>query len=246
MSVGIVVVSHSEPLAKAAVELANIMVHNNPPAVAIAAGVEGDFGTDTTAIMEAISQVDSGDGVAIFVDMGSAVMSAETAIDLLDSDARITAAPFVEGITAGIVAAAMGSSLDQVISEAERSLDAKRSVLGLPPLGTGATAQGGAAAASCPADAGDATGEAKIVNEVGLHARPAAGFANLAASFDAEVTVSTDAGDEAEADSIISLMALGAELGTVLKFSATGPQASEAVAALVEFVQSGMGEDPVA
>ena len=73
MAVGIVVVSHSRALAEAAVELAMQMVHGEAPAVAIAAGMpDGGLGTDATAVAAAIQEVDRGDGVVVFVDMGSA------------------------------------------------------------------------------------------------------------------------------------------------------------------------------
>lgn len=77
MAVGIVVVSHSRALAEAAVALASEMVHKDPPPLEIAAGTpDGGFGTDAAEVMNAIGTVDQGDGVAIFTDLGSAIMSA--------------------------------------------------------------------------------------------------------------------------------------------------------------------------
>jgi len=78
--VGIVVVSHSRTLARAAVELATQMVPGNPPAVAVAAGLDNGFGTDAVAVQQAIEQVNSPDGVVVFCDLGSAVLSAEMAL----------------------------------------------------------------------------------------------------------------------------------------------------------------------
>jgi len=135
MSVGIVIVSHSQALAQAALALASEMVHANMPSVEIAAGTpDGGFGTDAAQVMDAIGAVDQGDGVAIFTDLGSAIMSAEMAIELLDGDPavfRIVPAPFVEGLVAGLVRAAMGGSLDQVTKDASTALTSKTKHIGL-------------------------------------------------------------------------------------------------------------------
>ncbi|MFC5370284.1 dihydroxyacetone kinase phosphoryl donor subunit DhaM [Arcanobacterium bovis] len=262
MSVGIVVVSHSRALAEAAVELANIMVHADAPSIAIAAGLDdGGFGTDATQIMSAIEEVDGGDGVVIFVDMGSAVMSAQTAIELLDSDARILSAPFVEGITAGMVAAATGADLAQVVKLAEGSLNAKAQAVGddfasesgegccgnggccaadnstatSVPVPSSATSVHGSESAACEADV-------EIINEIGLHARPAGKLAQLVSEYDAVVEISCDGRESVEADSMMDLMALGATFGQTLHVRASGAQKEEALAAVLEFVRSGMGE----
>lgn len=90
--VGLVVVSHSRPLARAAVALAAEMTKGRPLAVEIAAGLddldEQTYGTDALAITEAITAADSGDGVVVLMDLGSAVLSAETALELLDDEVR--------------------------------------------------------------------------------------------------------------------------------------------------------------
>ena len=83
--VGIVVVSHSRPLADAAVELALQMVRGAPPPIAIAAGLDdGVLGTDAVRVREAIDRVASAAGVLVLMDLGSAVLSAELALDLGD------------------------------------------------------------------------------------------------------------------------------------------------------------------
>lgn len=134
MAVGIVVVSHSRALAEAAVALASEMVHKDPPPLEIAAGTpDGGFGTDAAEVVNAIGTVDQGDGVAIFTDLGSAIMSAELAIELLDGDPevyRIVPAPFVEGLVAGMVRASLGASLDAVAGDARNALAAKITHIG--------------------------------------------------------------------------------------------------------------------
>ena len=134
MPVGLVVVSHSRALADAAVELARGMLPGRELAVAVAAGdVDGGLGTDATAIADAVTAVDSGDGVVVLMDLGSAVLSAETALELLDDDVRervvLSPAPLVEGLVGAAVTAAAGAGRDRVAAEALRGLAPKQSHL---------------------------------------------------------------------------------------------------------------------
>ncbi|RRD46422.1 dihydroxyacetone kinase phosphoryl donor subunit DhaM [Tessaracoccus sp. OH4464_COT-324] len=237
MGVGIVVVSHSRALAEAAVELADIMVQDSRPKVAIAAGLsDGRFGTDATEIMSAVESVNGPEGVVLFVDMGSAVMNAEAALELLGVSSekiRILAAPFVEGITAGMVRAAMGGSVDAVAAAAEGVLDAKLVALGRTSL----------ASSDAPAeDQESVEAEVVLVNEVGLHARPATRLAQLASKFDGELDVYFEDDDPADGMSAMSLMALGARKGSRLKLVASGTEAQQLLDAVVEFISSGMGD----
>ncbi len=134
MPVGLVVVSHSRALADAAVVLARGMLPGRELAVEIAAGdVDGGLGTDATAIAEAITAADSGDGVVVLMDLGSAVLSAETAVELLDDEVRervvLSPAPLVEGLVGAVVTAAGGAARDRVAAEALRGLAPKQAHL---------------------------------------------------------------------------------------------------------------------
>ena len=82
----------------------------------------------------------------------------------------------------------------------------------------------------------------EIVNERGLHARASAKFVKLAATFDAEVTVSKD-GATVDARSIMGLMMLAAGPGSLIEITAEGPEAAAAVAALAELVEARFDED---
>jgi PTS hybrid protein len=132
--VGLVVVSHSRALADAAVVLARGMLPGRELAVEVAAGdVDGGLGTDATAIAEAIVAADSGDGVVVLMDLGSAVLSAETALELVEDDVRervvLSPAPLVEGLVGAVVTAAAGATRDQVAAEALRGLAPKQAHL---------------------------------------------------------------------------------------------------------------------
>ena len=70
------------------------------------------------------------------------------------------------------------------------------------------------------------TRELTLLNRYGMHVRPAGLFAKVASRFDADVTVEKD-GVSVSGKSIMALMTLEATCGTVLKVTASGPQAKE-------------------
>ncbi len=126
--VGLVLVSHSRALAEAVRELVLSMSGPKLP-IAIAAGTGEDraeLGTDATEILEGIHAVMSEEGVLILLDIGSAILSAETALGFLEDSqrakVRCCGAPFVEGAVAAGVLAALGSSLEEVAREAQKAL----------------------------------------------------------------------------------------------------------------------------
>ncbi len=140
MPVGLVVVSHSRALADAAAVLARGMLPGRELAVEVAAGdVDGGLGTDATAIAEAMTAADTGEGVVVLMDLGSAVLSAETALELVDDDLRervvLSPAPLVEGLVGAAVVAAAGAALDRVAAEALRGLAPKQAHLSGGPDG---------------------------------------------------------------------------------------------------------------
>jgi len=118
MTVGLVVVSHSAGIAAGTVELARQMA--GEVRIEAAGGTDdGGIGTDATLIARAIEAADSGQGVLVLVDLGSAVLSARMAIEELIGDdhrgrVRIAEAPLVEGAVIGAVQASVGASLDEV------------------------------------------------------------------------------------------------------------------------------------
>lgn len=125
--VGIVIVSHSEKAAEGIRELA-VQMSGNERSIIAAGGIEdGSIGTDAVKISNAIKEADSGEGVVVMVDLGSAVMSSTMAIELLESNlgkrVRIANAPILEGTISAAVQASIGDTIDNVLAAAEEARD---------------------------------------------------------------------------------------------------------------------------
>jgi phosphoenolpyruvate-protein phosphotransferase/dihydroxyacetone kinase phosphotransfer subunit len=237
--VGIVVVSHSSDLARAAVGLALQMVNGPAPHIEIAAGAADDrLGTDAVRVAEAIGAADDGQGVVVIMDLGSAVLNAELALELLPEpgiETRLVSAAFVEGIFAAVISAAAGAELDAVAREAENALHAKAAQLGHmePPASADVNL-------ARPAIVAKAT----IVNPDGIHARPAALIVEALTSLGAQVTIATEHAAPVSARSPTALMSLGTQAGDVLRIEADGAGADTAVDRIVALVHEGFGELP--
>ncbi len=182
--VNLVLVSHSPSLALGVAELAHSMTLQQPIVIATAAGT-GDaqhpLGTNAQEIFHAIEAAYSDSGVVVLMDLGSAVMAAEMALEFLPSEkranVRLVAAPLVEGSIAAAVQASLGGTIDQVTEEALGALAAKVEQLSnwQPEL----TKITGALPAL--SDAQNVT--VTIENRLGLHARPAAQFVQTGGAF---------------------------------------------------------------
>lgn len=124
MTVGIVLVSHSAALAAAAAEMAGELA--GPSTAVLPAGgmADGRFGTSIEKIATAVSAADSGDGVVVLMDVGSAVLTAKTLLAEAEPDGaviRLADAPLVEGAIASAVTASTGQDLDAVVTAAEQA-----------------------------------------------------------------------------------------------------------------------------
>jgi phosphocarrier protein len=86
------------------------------------------------------------------------------------------------------------------------------------------------------------TVNATIVNKLGLHARPAMEFVDVAVAFSSAITVRRDK-QEVDGKSIMMMMLLAATQGTQLEIIADGDDAEQAAAKLKQLVDSGFGED---
>lgn len=230
MTVGVVVVSHSSRIAEGVVELAGQMARD--VTIIPAGGTDdGRIGTSFELIEGAIGKAQSGDGVAVFTDLGSAVLTAETVLEMLEDDAGevlLVDAPLVEGTVAAAVAAAGGAPLREVVSAGE---SAWRRAGGE----SDEVAPDGVDVAD---DAGPrASARVEIINEQGLHARPAAQLVSAAAKFDAQITIGG-----ADAKSLLRIISLGASQGQEIEVAATGTDAAQAVSELSGLISSGFGE----
>ncbi|BCW81014.1 HPr family phosphocarrier protein [Arthrobacter sp. NicSoilC5] len=245
MTVSIVVVSHSEKIADGAVELAAQMA---PDVVILPAGGtdDGRIGTSLEKVLAALEKAGGqagrgtsgqagGDGAGatgtvVLTDLGSAVMTAESALEFLENPAGVLLAdaPLVEGLVAAAVAAQGGADVHAVLKAAEGVRGPARE-----PERGGAGAEHEPVSSAPP----DFTGDFELVNQAGMHARPAAKVAGGLASLDAEVTI-----NGVDGASMTGLMTLGAGKGTVLHVEAWGADAERAVEYVGGLVEAGFGE----
>ena len=118
--VGLVLVSHSPQIAGGTAELVRQMA-GEVEVVAVGGDAGGGFGTDPERIKAAIENLDA-DGALVFMDLGSAVLSAETVLEMLSSEdrekVRLVDAPFVEGAFAAGVEASTGSDAEDCVEAA--------------------------------------------------------------------------------------------------------------------------------
>lgn len=121
--VGIVIVSHSNKAAQGIKELSIQMIQSPVQVIDAGGMVDGDIGTDANRIKDAIEEADDGDGVVVLVDLGSAIMSTEMAIEFLDKEQKervvIADGPILEGAIAASLQASIGGTLVQVKGAAE-------------------------------------------------------------------------------------------------------------------------------
>lgn len=251
MSVGIVVVSHSEKIAEGVVELARQMA---PDVVIVAAGGIDDgsgparIGTSFDRVQAGIEQADGGEGAVVLTDLGSAVMTAEMVLEFMDpverERVRLAEAALVEGAVAAAVHAQGGAPLEEVLRAAEGAVVSIRPEE-LAPFVTRAAAAPGRAASPADGtgspdagvDASKVTGAWTLRNQMGLHARPAAALATGLMDLDAEVLI-----NGVDGKSVMLLMSLGLGQGKTVTAEASGPDARTAVDLVGQAVESGFGE----
>jgi dihydroxyacetone kinase phosphotransfer subunit len=122
--VGLVVVSHSATAAEGIREIAAEMGSADAPLAAVGGDPDGGVGTDATAIRETIEETADDDGVVVLVDLGSAVMNAEWAIENAEIEATIADAPVLEGaVNATVAATSPKATVESVREAAEAARD---------------------------------------------------------------------------------------------------------------------------
>jgi phosphocarrier protein FPr len=242
--VGIVVVSHSRLLAEGVAELAAQMTQGKV-AIATAGGIDdpdNPIGTDGIKVMEAIESVFDESGVLVLMDMGSALLSTEMALEILPPEVAenvtLCAAPIVEGTMAASVAAMTGQPMVAVVSEAESALMAKCAHLGVEAPATAAQAE-----ATTSGDVPELSSERwTIQNPHGLHARPSAALVAEMAPFESQLWL--EKGDKrVNAKSLNAIAALGVVLGDDVALVAAGSDAQQAIDAFMSLADNHFNED---
>ena len=249
--IGLVVVGHSVELADAAVAFATRAIDGPLPQVVVAAGRDDGFlGTDAAAISRAITAADSGDGVLVLLDIGSALISAELGVEFLPDDLAdrvvITPAPLVEGLVAAVAAAASGAGPEEADERARRAYAVKiehvDDAVPAPPLSSSRPAAQRKPAAS---GAQSVVWRATIRNPHGLHIRPAAAVVTALMGLDADVALSnaTTGAGPATGVSLSRVAALQVMRGQVLQARINGPDAERARGVLADLASRDFGED---
>lgn len=241
--VGVVIVSHSARLAEGVVELARQLGAEGVDLAAVG-GIddpENPIGTDAFAIKAAIEQVWSADGVLVLMDLGSAIMNAETALDFLEppadrSKVLLCEAPLVEGAVAAVATARLGAPLSQVAAEARAGLAPKVEHL--------APAEGAAAPGEAGLSDRAVSRRVTVTNRLGLHLRPAGRLVELVGRFDARVEVAnaTTGAGPVPGRSLSRVSALGVRQGQTLEVRADGPDAERVLHAVEELAAEGFGD----
>ena len=236
----LILVSHHPDIARGIAALAAQM-SAAPETIHTAAGIDdpdNPVGTDAVRIMQTLLEADNPDGILILVDLGSAILSAQTALDLLDDPAlaarcRISAAPLVEGAISAAVAASSGADLETVAREATQALAAKQASLG---------ESAPASATPVVAPSGDST-TITLTNRDGLHARPAARLVAALTPYRARLVLSC--GDkQADGKSLNQFALLQARHGDRLTLHADGDDAAAALQTFRDLAAANFGDPP--
>jgi len=247
--VNIVLVSHSKKLADGVAEMVKQMTASETVKIITAAGIGEDnqeLGTNAMEIMEAIEAVYSDDGVLILMDLGSALLSTEMALDLLSDDMKanikVCPAPFVEGAIVSAVQAGLGSDLTAVYHEAIQSLKLKTEQLS-DMIDTYPVEQ---PAEETTADKDNNKREVTLIvpNEQGLHARPAVLFVKTIGSYNSKVMIKnlTENKGPVAANSLISVMTLAARKGHQVHISAEGEEKDAVIDALIDLFKRNLND----
>ena len=237
----LILVSHHPDIARGIAALAAQM-SAAPETIHTAAGIDdadNPVGTDAVRIMQTLLEADNPDGILILVDLGSAILSAQTALDLLDDPAlvarcRISAAPLVEGAISAAVAASSGADLETVAREATQALAAKQAALG--------ETNAPASTAPVAVPSGDSA-TITLTNRDGLHARPAARLVAALTPYRARLIL-TCGDKQADGKSLNQLALLQARHGDRLTLHADGDDAAAALQTFRDLAAANFGDPP--
>lgn len=241
MSVGLLIVSHSTKIADGVCELAAQMA-SDVALVAAGGTDDGGIGTSFEKVQNGIQSADTGDGVLILTDLGSAVLTAESVLEFLEEDQQkrihlLPAAPLVEGAVAAAVAAQTGAALQDVSAAAGSAIPVAEPAGRDSDPEHGNTGEAAADEELAATTGTGSSGEVELINPMGLHARPAAALAQALTPMDAEITI-----NGVNAKSVMLLMTLGIKEGQTLLVQASGADAEKAVEFVLAEATNGFGE----
>lgn len=242
--IGLIIISHSKQLAKGLLQLANQMQNTQHCQIRIAAGIDDDehpIGTDAIKVMEAIESLADAAHIILLMDLGSAILSAETALDLIDSElakkVHLCSAPLVEGTIAMTAAASGGASIDAILLEAKNALHAKQQQLNedinLTPSIPSQLA---------PPSKNAIKTQCTIQNPAGLHLRPAAKISSTLGAFNANIQL-RHGNKIADAKSMNQITLLQAYKGDKIELTAEGEDAQAAIDAFNLLVTENFGDE---
>ena len=233
MTVGIVVVSHSAALAEGVRELAAQMAPS--VTIAVAGGTDdGGVGTSFDTVTAALAEADSGAGVVVLYDLGSALLTTETALEFVDPEAAarivVIDAPLVEGAVAAAVAAAGNRDLAAVAAAGRRAGQAF----------AGPAAEDGTVDAA-PVPGAEHRTTATVADADGVHARPASILAREAGRWPrADVRLGRPDGPPVAVTSVLEVIGLGLRNGETVEISGRGDGSGSATAALAAMIDAGL------
>lgn len=229
MTVALVLVAHVAEIAEGVRRLAAQMAPEVP--ILTAGGTDdGGVGTSFDKVTAALGEALGPDGAVVLYDLGSALLTAETAAEMLDDPrVEIVDAPLVEGTLAAATAAQQGGDRTGVARAAREQAGP-------------ASAEAGQRLAATEPGPGAVTAEVTLRNPLGLHARPAADLARMLTAVEARLLLTGKGGEWVDARSVVAVLGLGLRGGDQVRMAAEGPGAADALDRVRGLVESGFGE----
>ena len=123
--VGLILVSHSAPIAEGLADLVSQVAGPDVPIVAVGGASDGSLGTDGGKVLDALRAAAAGPGAVVLMDLGSSVLAVRAAQNELSPEELerivVADAPLVEGAVAAGVTASSGGSADDVAAAAQEA-----------------------------------------------------------------------------------------------------------------------------
>ncbi len=229
----LVLVCHSAKLAEGLRELVEQVARGRVRVFAAGGLDEHTLGSNPDEIRVLLERAENPEGMLVLMDLGSSVLATQMLVDDWPEERRsrivLCEAALVEGAVAAAAQLAAGSSLEEAAQEARRALQPKVKLLAKDSLPS--------ADALAPDTPSGAALILRVAHPMGLHARPAALFVQTAKRFRSGIRV-RHAEREANAKSILEVLALGVNSGADIQLKAEGDDAVEALEALRALVEN--------